>query len=118
MIRIKGWMILVRNATRDYLDFAALTAHAGEARTRDALAPFDALYQDVDARGRERDTLPSMQLLRQLAEPRPNDLDQRLLADYQEIAPECSDWRRVASQCETVAETLALSLGAPPSQVT
>jgi hypothetical protein len=29
MIRTKGWMIISRNATRDYIDFAALAKHVG-----------------------------------------------------------------------------------------
>ena len=44
MLRIKGVLILKRNATRDYLDFVALAGHLGPENVVDALRPFDRLY--------------------------------------------------------------------------
>jgi hypothetical protein len=44
MLRIKGLLIVKRNATRDYLDFAALAERLGRIETRQALADFDRLY--------------------------------------------------------------------------
>ncbi|MCY3877605.1 MAG: hypothetical protein OXF74_00305 [Rhodobacteraceae bacterium] len=44
ILRIKAWLILQRNATRDYIDFVALAAQMRlDAMTR-ALANFDSLY--------------------------------------------------------------------------
>src|SRR5215831_8842087 len=44
MLRIKGVLILQRNATRDYLDFAALAQSLGDERVVSAFQTFDRLY--------------------------------------------------------------------------
>ena len=44
ILRIKGILILRRNATRDYVDFAALGKHIGPEKAKNALARFDKLY--------------------------------------------------------------------------
>ena len=45
ILRIKGVLILKRNATRDYLDFVALADHMGDERVANALRSFDHLYR-------------------------------------------------------------------------
>jgi len=72
MLRTKGWIIISRNATRDYIDFAALAKHIGMEGTIDALKDFNSYYSDL-IRGKK--ALPLVQLVRQLAEPKPGDLD-------------------------------------------
>src|ERR1051325_9520225 len=44
LLRIKGVLIIRRNATRDYLDFAALAERLGSAGIKQALASLDQLY--------------------------------------------------------------------------
>jgi hypothetical protein len=44
LLRIKAVLILKRNATRDYLDFAALSERIGSARVKKALGLLDQLY--------------------------------------------------------------------------
>ena len=44
ILRIKGALILRRNATRDYLDFVALADQLGDEHTTRALRDFDRLY--------------------------------------------------------------------------
>ena len=70
MIRTKGWMIISRNATRDYIDFAALAKHVGIEEATVALSDFDDFYSDL-IRGSLAS--PIVQLIRQLAEPKPGD---------------------------------------------
>lgn len=65
ILRIKGVLILRRNATRDYLDFAALANFMGKDRFFDAIARFDELYPQPD------DESALLQLQIQLAEPLP-----------------------------------------------
>ena len=52
ILRIKGVLILKRNATRDYLDFVALAEHMGAEKMVEALRPSDRLYpqpnEDLD----------------------------------------------------------------------
>ena len=43
ILRIKGFLIIGRNATRDYIDFAALSDHLGIKKTNEALKDFDKL---------------------------------------------------------------------------
>lgn len=47
LLRIKGFLILMRNATRDYLDFLAMVDYLGIEKSLNALLNFDELYQDV-----------------------------------------------------------------------
>lgn len=44
ILRIKGVLILRRNATRDYLDFVALADHMGDDQVVASLQQFDDLY--------------------------------------------------------------------------
>ena len=69
ILRIKGVLVLRRNATRDYLDFAALATRMGEASAARALKPFDSLYPQDNGES------PLQQLHVQLASAQPYDLD-------------------------------------------
>ncbi len=46
------------------------------------------------------------QLIRQLAEPRPYDLDQIRLAEYRSLAPRWTDWSTVLSTCADASEAM------------
>jgi len=96
MIRIKGVLILKRNATRDYLDFAALVDRAGPKVTDIALLKFDELYriEGMDS--------PVKQLVQQLANPVPYDLDEKLLKHYKNLVPRWQDWSEVKRVCNDV----------------
>jgi hypothetical protein len=100
MLRIKAVLILKRNATRDYLDFAALSDRIGEKETLNALASFDALYPQASGES------PSMQLQAQLALPRPYDLDEVELAEYKQLNARWHRWESVEAQCASVAVSL------------
>lgn len=103
MIRVKAWLVLTRNAFRDYLDLAALTDAAGPERTSKALSSFDLCYRDVSSRKVEKDVSPLLQLARQLAEPIPLDLPNKdEVASYKGITSRWSTWEAIASQCEAV----------------
>jgi len=67
ILRIKAWLIVQRNATRDFLDVAAIAASLTERELLAALAPMDRLYPQPGDRGAVR-----QQLMRQLALPRPS----------------------------------------------
>jgi hypothetical protein len=75
MLRIKGVLILQRNATRDYLDFVALADHMGAEAMIEALRPFGCLYPQPN----EESALQQLQI--QLATPLPYDLEQLNLAE-------------------------------------
>ncbi len=107
MLRTKAWMIISRNATRDYIDFAALAEHMGVETAIHALSDFNAYYSDL-IRGEKAS--PIVQLVRQLAEPAPGDLDQIALRQYKGIHPPFDSWAHIVGICETISVGLGDSL--------
>jgi hypothetical protein len=106
ILRIKGWLAVTRNATRDYLDLAALSEHAGVAAAARALAGLDAYYQDVYRPDAGRDVSVALQLARQLAAPLPYDLDATDLASYKRLDRRWQDWDAVRAQLRRLAVAL------------
>ena len=103
MIRTKGWMIVSRNATRDYIDFAALAKHIGFEDTVDILIDFYEFYSDL-IRGSQAS--PIVQLIRQLAEPKPGDLEQIDISQYKGIQPPFDSWDYIVKICEQISVEL------------
>ena len=97
MLRIKTVLILKRNATRDYLDFAALAEHLGDGRTLAALRSFDELYPQPNGES----ALQQLQI--QLAEPLPFDLDTVDLTEYKNVSPRWQRWESVCESCRRYA---------------
>jgi len=93
MLRIKGVLILQRNATRDYLDFVALADHLGAEKMVAALWPFDRLYPQPN----EESALQQLQI--QLANPLPYDLEELDLAEYKNLDPRWRNWQTVKAAC-------------------
>lgn len=100
LLRIKAVLILKRNATRDYLDFAALSERLGSRRVKEALDPLDELYPQPSGES----TLQQLQV--QLANPMPYDLEQTDLSEYRNLHPNWHDWNRVKEICATIAVDL------------
>lgn len=97
ILRIKGVLILKRNATRDYLDFVALATHMGTESSGEALRPFDRLYPQ------ESGESALQQLHAQLANPLPYDLDELDLSEYRDLATRWQDWEQVRAACGKMA---------------
>jgi len=100
ILRIKAVLILTRNATRDYLDFAALATHVGPEGVLSALATFDQLYPQSSGES----ALQQLQV--QLARPLPYDLEQTDLTEYRRLHPSWHDWSRVTAVCSDIATEL------------
>jgi hypothetical protein len=100
MLRIKGVLILKRNATRDYLDFAALAERLGFGETMRALAEFDRLYPQPSGES------ALQQLHVQLANPLPYDLEQTNLTEYRRLHPRWQDWNVLKQICATLSAEL------------
>jgi hypothetical protein len=100
MLRIKAVLALERNATRDYLDFAALSERMGADRVKEALAPLDQLYPQPSGES----ALQQLQV--QLANPLPYDLEETDLTEYRRLHPKWHDWSRVKELCATIAVDL------------
>ena len=102
ILRIKAWLVVRRNATRDFLDVAAIASRMSDAAILSAVAPLDRLYPQEDDPGAVR-----YQLMRQLAMPRPFDLDSVDLAQYKSLSPAWHDWSSVVAQCTRVGTLMA-----------
>jgi len=97
MLRIKAVLVLKRNATRDYLDLAAMSRILGDAGVKRALLRFDELYPQPNGAS------ALQQLANQLANPLPFDLDETDLREYKNLEPGLQDWNFVTSICRHVA---------------
>lgn len=106
ILRIKGWLAVSRNATRDYLDLAALSAHSGLEAAAVALGSLDEHYQDLYRPDAARDVSVGLQLARQLAAPLPHDLDATDLSAYKRLATAWQDWTAVREQLRKLAVAL------------
>ena len=102
ILRIKGVLILKRNATRDYLDFVALAEHMGDQKVAQALQSFDKLYRQ------ENGESPLQQLQVQLANALPYDLDEVLpeLPEYKNLAPKWQNWDMVRAACAHISTVI------------
>jgi hypothetical protein len=93
-LRIKGFLIVGRNQTRDYLDVAALSDRYGIHEAGQVLARIDDYYADQHGGGRG----VAAQLARQLADPRPKDSSVTGQLDaYRNLAARWTDWGQVRS---------------------
>jgi hypothetical protein len=107
-LRIKAFLIVKRNRTRDYVDVVALADRLGQ-RAADVLAAIDDYY--VDQRGGGRGV--AAQLARQLADPRPADRSvTRELGAYRNLAARWTNWNTV----RTASMDLATAMLDPPDR--
>jgi hypothetical protein len=102
MLRIKAFLIVDRNATRDYLDVAALSNHLGFGKSAAALESMNDLYGEFI--GESGDVLTT--LVVKLADPEPYDLTDVDLSEYKGIVAPWNDWRSVTAQCVRLAATI------------
>lgn len=101
ILRIKCWLAVTRNQTRDYLDIAALADLIGPEAASRVIREMEPYYEDVNA-GPEAVTT---QVVRQLADPRPRDArTTRELASYKGLKPRWHDWDEVRLVLRALAE--------------
>jgi len=93
ILRIKGVLILKRNATRDYLDFVALANSMGDDNIAQALKTFDDLYKQNNQES------ALQQLQAQLASALPYDLEETNLSEYKNLDQRWHDWSTVEKSC-------------------
>lgn len=104
ILRIKGYLIVRRNTTRDFIDFVALFDYLGVSRSLSALQSLDPLYpQDTG-------TAVSQQLVTQLAEPKPWDLSQTNVSAYKSLQAPYTDWTEVTRRATLAARKILQAL--------
>ena len=102
-LRIKAFLIVRRNQTRDYLDLAALSENLGIEQAAGVLGQIDGYYADQHGEG---DGVAS-QLVRQLSDPQPADravIGQ--LSSYRRLRKRWSDWSAVTETLGRVATSM------------
>lgn len=100
ILRIKAWLVLRRNATRDYLDVVALADRMGRSEAARVIVEMDEYYEDQVGPGGRR---IATQLARQLAEPAPYDLSDIDLARYRQLEDRWRDWGNVVDATRALA---------------
>jgi len=103
ILRIKAWLALSRNQTRDYLDIAALAEHIGLDDAAEVLRGIDDYYADLN----RRPEAVATQLVKQLADPRPRDVEVTTqLASYKALDRRWHDWSAVKGVLADLAEKM------------
>ncbi len=103
-LRVKAFLIVRRNQTRDYLDVAALAAMLGAEKAAAVLSQIDEYYAD---QGESEDGVAS-QLARQMADPQPADSQViAQLPSYRRLRQEWKDWDAVTDVLQAVAARMA-----------
>lgn len=100
MLRVKAWLVLRRNATRDYLDVVALADRLGIDAAAAVALDLDVYYEDQVGPGGRR---ISTQLAKQLVDPSPYDLSAVDLPRYRKLDPRWQDWGAVVAACRALA---------------
>jgi hypothetical protein len=101
MLRIKSFFILKRNASRDYIDFAALSVFLGSQGINDSLSIFDDYYAVIS-----KYDSPVKQLITQLVIPLPHDKKKFSIKDYKYINNQLNDWSKINKQCQNASVLL------------
>lgn len=103
ILRIKAWLALSRNQTRDYLDIAALAERIGLDEAAAVLRGMDDYYSDIN----RRPEAVATQLIRQLADPRPRDVEVTTqLTSYKSLDPRWHEWSTVKAVLAELAEKM------------
>lgn len=113
MARIKAWLLVTRNTTRDFLDTVVLLERLGENGAAEALASLDEIYSQPNGAS------PLVELAERLEAGRPGDLGEIDLRTYKGLVAPWNDWTHVHARGKAWAtvvsrSTLGRSDGAAP----
>lgn len=100
ILRIKSFLLLRRNAARDYVDFAALAHRIGDMATATAFERFDTLYPQDSGES------ALQQMLAQLASPQPYDLDATTLSEYRDLEARWHEWEAIRAVCTHASQVI------------
>jgi hypothetical protein len=102
-LRIKAYLIVQRNAVRDYLDVVGLADRMGLDQAVQVLHGIDDYYVD---RSQEFGSVLT-QLVVALADPQPRDREVTAeLQHYKGLLPRWQEWTTVVSACQDLADAL------------
>ena len=102
-LRVKGYLLVKRNQTRDHLDVAALADRYGLDWAADVLGAIDDFYTDP----RKGEDSVASQLVRQLGAPQPRDSRTvPRLSSYKQLRSRYQDWATVCDVLGEIAERM------------
>lgn len=103
MLRVKAYLVVQRNAVRDYLDTVALATRLGSHESVQVLAAIDGYYAD---RSNEGDSVLTS-LTKRLSEPSPRDVRvTEQLSAYKGLDPRWHQWDAVVAVCHDLSDGL------------
>lgn len=103
ILRVKAYLVVQRNAVRDYLDTVALAARLGPQGSVSVLAAIDDFYAD---RSQQGDAVLTT-LTTRLSEPSPRDVRvTRQLSAYKGLDQRWHRWDDVVAACQQLADGL------------
>jgi hypothetical protein len=107
MLRVKAYLVVLRNQVRDYLDVVALADRCGQEQAVAVLAGVDDYY--LDRSGQHDSVLTA--LVQRLSDPNPRDsvVTQQLPA-YRRLDPRWHRWPDVVAACQALADALLRSV--------
>ncbi len=101
ILRIKSYLIVNRNQTRDYLDTAAVATHLGMEQARSVVADIDTYYGELS----NTEGAISTVLADRLYECRPKDHKAiTTLPRFKGLDPEWADWDHVRDVCRELVK--------------
>lgn len=103
MLRVKAYLVVQRNAVRDYLDTVALADRLRPDPASVVLGGIDDYYADRSA----QDDSVLTSLVIRLSEPAPRDVRvTRQLGSYKGLDPRWHEWSAVVEACHALADAL------------
>jgi hypothetical protein len=93
-------LILKQNATRDYIDFVALSDTMQDVAIVKALQHFDDIYPQPN----DQSALQQLQI--QLVKPLPYDLEDTQMNEYKNLIPKWQNWSNIEAVAARIAELL------------
>jgi len=102
LVRIKAFLAYERNYTRDFVDFAELTAVLGEDATVSALATLD------DKLGWEKQPLILDEVMKTLLLCKPRDFQTHGYGTFRWLHPKLKEWQELEVLCKRVGQRLSV----------
>jgi len=100
LLRIKGFLAITRNISRDYLDFVAIYELLSVDEVINALKLFDEIYTIEDNKSALKE------LINHLSNPLPADLKTNELTHYKHLDKKWHYWDTVKNHCQNIAKQL------------
>ncbi len=93
LLGMKAYLAYSRNATRDYLDFAALSECVSEDEVLSSMLKLDERYGELQT------SSVGLEVAKSLTKAEPFDLEETDLSNYKALASDWQNWRKIDKIC-------------------